>query len=371
MGQELLRDKVTEIQTIYAEFESRLRRYRDSDDDLTLASQKINATDLYTGAEIWIDGFSGFTPQEYSVIENLLPKVKRITICLCTDALEGTPEGTDVFAAVKRVYRRFLIKAKKTGVRIENPVYINANLLPRFETSWEMAHLERNFYAFPYQMYPDKTENISLFSSVNLFAEIEAAAREIIHLCRDRGMRFRDIALVARNLESYEGLVKVLFEEYEIPFFLDRKIDIENHPLVRLILSMLDIFNEQWSYEAVFRYLKTGLTGIERDRIDLIENYVLACGIKGSRWTKEEDWTMIPELLPDERIWRTIKDLNGDQSDPVSHHHAPTEFRQKTKGKKRPRKSCSPYDFLCGIQVPEKLQNMIDRFQEKGSFISQ
>lgn len=365
-----LKDKLMELSAIYAAFEKTLaERYRDSDDDLTLASEKLGSTGLFNGAEIWIDGFAGFTAQEYRVIERLLQKARRVSVSLCTDCPEGgETNGTDVFSSVKAACRKFIRIAGEYGVSVEPAVALGGAEPFRFKDSPELTHLERNYNAYPYRTYKKRTKDICLFSSVNIFSEIEEAARDIIRLCRDEGMRFRDIAVVTRELEAYERLIEVIFAEYGIPYFIDRKTEITNHPLVRLLLSMLDIFNENWSYESVFRYLKTGLTGIDRSGIDRLENYVLACGIRGGRWTAEGDWTMSPDLIPGEGDegkksdgYRDINETRYKVIEPL------LEFRQKTRGRKKASEICGAlYDFLCDTGVPLRIEESIEQFRKSG-----
>ena len=43
-----------------------------------------------------------------------------------------------------------------------------------------------------------------------------------------------------------------------------------------------------WSYESIFRFLKSGLIPMNKDDIDLLENYVIAYGIKGYKWRLPE-----------------------------------------------------------------------------------
>ena len=366
-----LKEKLNELNSIYAAFERTLaERYRDSGDDLTMASQKLGSSSLYDGAEIWIDGFAGFTPQEFKVIERLMLKAERVNISLCTDCLEGVVSGgTDVFSAVKAAYRKFVKLAAERGVKIEPAVCLETEPLPRFCKSPELAHLEKWLNTYPYIAYKVKTNDLSLFASVNIFTEVEAAARDIIRLCRDKALRYRDIAVVTRNLAGYGKLIEVIFAEYGIPCFLDRKVDISNHPLIRLIMSMLDIFNENWSYEAVFRYLKSGMTGIEQDSIDQLENYVLACGIRGSRWTDEQEWRMSPDLIPDQKSLEAQSKMLENVNKIKTLVSAPLlEFRKKTKGRKKASEFCSAlYDFLCSIGVPERIENSIEGFRRSGN----
>lgn len=333
-----LAGKLGEIQLIYSAFEQALlERYRDAEDDLTAAAQRLEGTNLFNGAEIWIDGFAGFTPQEYSLVAGLMPKAARINISLCTDCLEEEDSlEADLFAAVKRSYRKFLELAEEAGIKVEQPIYLDSKIPVRFRNSRELAHLERNLYSFPYKDYREETQDISLFYSMNIFSEIEECAREILRLCRDEGLRYRDIAVVTGNLSAYESLIQVIFTEYGIPHFMDMKKDLNNHPLVRLVLSMLDIFNENWSYEAVFRYLKTDLTGLDRGSIDRLENYVLACGIRGSKWTVQEDWNMSPGVLPDQKDTAEQRELLEDLNRIRYAVTGPlAEFRGKTKGRRR------------------------------------
>ena len=367
-----LKGKLIELGAVYTEFEKTLvQRYRDSDDDLTSASEKLSSAALYDGAEIWIDGFSGFTPQEFKVIEQLLKKAERVNISLCIDNLDidGTHVGIDTFSSVRIAYKKLISFANDKDIKIQPAINLNDSTLYRFINSPSLSHLEKNLYAYPYKTFDEETNDISLFSSVNIFLEIEAAARNIIGMCRDKNMHYRDIAVVTRNLISYEKLIEVIFAQYDIPCFIDRKSEITNHPLVRLILSMLEIFIENWSYESVFRYLKSGLTGVDRSNIDLLENYVLACGIRGSRWTNDHDWNMSPELIPDERgkagqseLLVRINEIRVEVSTPL------LEYRKKTKGRRKASELCGAlYDFLCSIGVPEKIEVYIENFSNNGN----
>ncbi|MDD4189040.1 MAG: helicase-exonuclease AddAB subunit AddB, partial [Eubacteriales bacterium] len=213
----------------------------------------------------------------------------------------------------------------------------------------------------------DKTEGISLFGAVNIFSEIETCAREIVRMCREENLRYKEIAVTVRDLQSYERLIEVIFADYGIPCFLDRKKGIINHPLVRLILSMLDIFIENWSYNSVFQYLKTGLAGICRSDIDLIENYVLECGIRGNRWTSQVDWQAAREIVADERegnenqsAMQRINNIRREITEPLK------KFRSETKKHKKVSDLCGIlYDFLCEIKVPEKIEEMIADFEKE------
>lgn len=368
-----LYQKLSELRLIYEEFEKAISlRYRDADDDLTIAAKKLETSDMYSGSEIWIDGFAGFTTQEYQLIGCLMKKAARVNITLCTDSIDenGADDELDVFRKAKYACRKLYRIARANNIEIEEPVCLNRGVPPRFRKSPELAHLERYLDSWPYEVYRKRTKDIVLFSAQNLFSEVEAAARDIIRLCRDEKMRYRDIAVVTRDLERYGDIVEVVFREYGIPCFIDRKVEISDHPLIRLVLSMMDIFIENWSYSAVFRYLKTGLTNIPQDKIDMLENYVLACGIRGSQWTSDEDWNMVPEMVPDDRAsWKDradLREINNVRRMVVAPLRA---FREKTVGRRKASDFCTAlYDFLCDLKVPETIEKCIDGFKRSGDF---
>lgn len=366
-----LREKLSELKLMYEDFEKTVNeRYRDADDDLTIAAQKLPESEIYRGADIWIDGFTDFTPQEYNMISSLLVLANSVTITLTIDSLEERDLPLTIFSSSGFAYSKLVEIAERNKIPVAMRLCLNPWPLYRFSENPELSHLEKYLDAHPYKAYTKPTKKISLFSSSNIFSEIEAAASDILKLCRDEGLRFRDIAVVTGNLSGYERLIEIVFNEYQIPFFMDRKLDIANHPLVRLIISALEIFVDNWSYESVFRYLKTGLTGIAKDRIDRIENYVLACGIRGSRWTGSEDWSMIPELLPDEESHdrqELFNDVNNTRREIIK---PLTEFRNKTKSRKTAKEFASAlFDFLCALEVPEQIEHLIDKFRKKGELI--
>ena len=373
---ELLKSKLQELSSIYIEYEAAIKdRFRDADDDLTLLAQKLDLSEQFNGAEIWIDEFSGFTPQEYKVISKLMKKAAQINISLCTDCLsdERAYAMMDAFYTIQTAAKKMINMAEDAGIQVELPIRLNRKIPWRFESSPEIAHLEKNLQEYCYDRYKGKTNDISIFASVNIYSEVEEAAREIIRFCRDNGFRYRDITVVSGNLDAYRKLVSAVFTEYGIPYFIDNKVSVAVNPLVKMILAVFELIGGNWSYETVFRYLKTGMTGITRDETDLIENYVLACGIRGSMWTRDEDWGFRTELTLDgagpegkeERHLAELIKINEIRRKICS---PLINFRSKTKGTKKAVDICTAlYDLLCEIGVPGRMQQKAGILRSSGN----
>jgi len=364
--------KMEDLKAIFEKFEETLHReYIDSEDVITLLAQKLDESTEYDGAEIWIDEFSTFTPQQYLVLEKLLKKCSRVNITLAGDGItvEDNIDNTDIFSVTKKTTAKLLKLAKDNNIKVEKPVNLNDRSNPRFGDNPELRHIEKYFYASPYSYYKDEVKNLRIYKAFNNYDEIEVVARDIVRLVRDEGYRYKDIAIVCRELESYENIIAAILNEYHIPCFLDQKRTVSGNPFIVFITSVFDIFTKNWSYEAVFRYLKTGLTGISMENLDLLENYVLANGIRGKKWTKEEFWNYKINYGYEKEentqyetyILNIVNETKEIITGPLVKLHDSLKENNTVRGK------CTAlYDFLVETGALERIEQWTNEFREQG-----
>ncbi|MFZ5634924.1 MAG: helicase-exonuclease AddAB subunit AddB [Bacillota bacterium] len=290
--------KLRDIDMVYADLENHLQgRYIDPDDYMNLLAGRIKLSPAMAGAEVWIDGFNGFTPQEYAVVEKLMAVACRVNVTVCADrpVMERTPGEGEVFYSTGETVQRLKEIALENGIPLEKPVFLDR--CHRFGHAPSLQYLEKHFFDNDSHPYGGDCPEIKLVAAAGPRAEVEAAAREIIRLCRDEGYRWREIAVLVRDINLYHVLVSTVFRDYGIPFFIDHKGSVTHHPLVELIRSALEVAGSGWSYEPVFRYLKTDLVPVAREEVDILENYVLAHGIRGTAWTDGGDWRFMRSSL--------------------------------------------------------------------------
>jgi ATP-dependent helicase/nuclease subunit B len=115
-------------------------------------------------------------------------------------------------------------------------------------------------------------------------------AQQIRHLVREEGLRYRDIGVIASDIEGYQHYIKACFEDYGLPFFIDRRRPLRQHPAIELICSALQTVNSGFLNSDIFTYLKNELVPAEDTDIDLLENYCVAFGVTGKDWRQKEDW---------------------------------------------------------------------------------
>ena len=303
-GKRALEDKLHDLELIYEDYEREMSSaYFDADDILTLAAGKLEEAPSVRRTRFWLDGFHGFTPQELQVIGGLMRFSAGVKVTLCLDREYGAgemPHELDLFYPTARTMSRLKELAGELEVPVLPTVMLKAPDQGRFRASPALAHLEAHFqrpepfhrdHRFPEHGEPE----IRVVAAANRRAEIEGAAREMLRLARDRQARWRDMAVMVRNIEEYGPLVERIFDEYGIPAFMDQKRAVTHHPLIEFVRSALDAVMDGWRYDSVFRCVKTdfflGLGSADRSRMDELENYVLAFGIRGRQWTSPERWT--------------------------------------------------------------------------------
>jgi len=303
-GSEALALKISDLAIIYQDYLTYLEgRFTDPDGVLLLAARAIPESRWLSGAQVWVDGFTGFDPQEYRVLSALISTASRVHVALCLDDGE-TGHGVDsLFFPTRQTRDRLEQLAHSGGIPMDAPLALPQDL-PRFSDSPVLAYLERWLFAIPGKPCAvSPAGQLALVAASNRRAEVEYAARQLVALARDRGYRWRELAVIVRDLEAYAELVATVFREYRIPHFIDRRRPVSHHPLVELVRSALDVVSTGWAYEPVFRVLKTDLAALSRDETDQLENYVLAFGIRGSRWLTGGPWKYHrPFALGEERV---------------------------------------------------------------------
>ena len=290
---ETLRLKAADIAAVYGKYLEYIETdYLTPDTELDHLAGLTGKSKYLTGSLVWLDGFFGFTPQEYSVIAGLMPAAGGITAALTLRecAARFDVSADDPFYATKTTVNKLSALAAECGVPLGESVLLGGErAIKQFPGA---AALEKNFFRVGGAREtetPDGPANIKIYSAADPFAEINRAAGRIINLVRDEGYRFRDIAVITGGASGYGALLPGVFEEYGIPVFTDIKRDILSHRLVELIRAAVAVAAANWSYESVFRFLKSGMTAAPEDDIFELENYCVAYGIKGYKW-KLAEW---------------------------------------------------------------------------------
>ena len=280
-----LGDKLHDLGLILEAYDGVVANGRaDPSDRLSVLAGQIERSSIGAGTRVFVDGFTDFTAQERRVIRALLP-LADVTVCLTCD---DPASGSEVFSLARRTARALRDAAAGDGVAAE------IVSVPRGGERTPMAFLEENLFGWTDEVC-SASGAIRLVRASGVAAECELAPAEMRRLVRETPCRWRDIAVAVRGFEDYRAPLEEACRRAGVPLYASARTDIFTRPLPALVAAAFDILSDGWSYESVFTYLKTGLTGISRADCDALENYVLLWSLRGTAWTRAEPWRQHPD----------------------------------------------------------------------------
>jgi ATP-dependent helicase/nuclease subunit B len=288
--------KFTDIGLVFREYLKFIEGdFIDPDAQLTHACGAVSASNLAQGAKLWIDGFAGFTTAEFAILSELLKVVKDAHIALCLDPSNIDIKNPDIekldeagmFNPTERVYCDLFELVKKSRLQVAEPVILEKAV--RFSRCSELAHVEQHIFKLQTAKM-SASDNIRIISAPNERAEVQFVCRQILQLVRDKDFRYRDVAVVASDIDRYEHYIRAYFEDYGVPYFIDKRRPLNHHPVVQLVSSALQAVIGGFMYSDIFAYLKSDLVPIDNYDIDLLENYCLAFGISAHDWQSDNPW---------------------------------------------------------------------------------
>ena len=283
--------KLKDLKTLYQAFDTYVaERFITTEDTLALLSRAVHESKIMKNSVVIFDGFTGFTPIQYRLIAELM-ELSRMVIVSVTLGEGENPYRImgeqELFYLSKKTVRDLQKWAQKRNVRQAEDVYLGKGGLPRFRESRELAHLEKQLFRYPLKPYEESQKDsipaIQIREAMSPAGEVRGACILIKKLVLEQNYSYRDIAVVTGELETYGDFFEREAATYDIPVFIDRTRGILLNPFLEYIRSALRIVLQNFSYESVFHYLRSGLADFTMEETDLLENYILATGIKGRK----------------------------------------------------------------------------------------
>ncbi len=270
--------KLRDLALLYECVEDHLAaRYMDGEDIVNSLIDRMGRSSL-CGAHVFVDGFEFLTEQKYRVLARLMEVAASMTVTVCVD-FNGSCRDRGLFIPGLTSYQRLREIGEEQGCRIS---MVNMERNGSEGYSAELSHMERELFAQPPAPYSGSGGCVSVFTASGLRAEAEAVCNAIVRAAQE-GTRYRDMAVIVSDMETYAPLLNRTMRRYRIPFFMDLKRPLDRHPISVLLLSALKCIVNGFSQPDVLELLKCGLLNIDRDSAELFENHILKFGLKGTR----------------------------------------------------------------------------------------
>ena len=357
--------KLKDIRKVYEGFEDYLRdKYITKEELLDVLSQAVPEAKMLKDSVIAMDGFTGFTPVQNRLIGELLKVCDKIMLTVEIDRREDPfvyKHPYQLFALSKQMVTSLTEVAQEVRVEIDEPVWLCKNPSYRFKENPEMAFLEEELFRYSRRKYSgEKMRSISLHEVHTPQEEAQYVAEEIRRLVREEGYRYREIAVIASDLSTYADALEKACDRYEIPVFMDHKKSILLNSFVEYLRSLLAMVEQNYTYESVFRYLRTSLCGFTRDEVDRLENYCLALDLKGfKKW--DQVWVRKTPMTTKEEL-EELNHLRMRFVEKLTPLHTVLKKRKKTVKEI----TLAVYEYLVQEKIQEQLAELEQKFQEDG-----
>ncbi len=349
--------KLKDLKTLYQAFDTYVaERFITTEDTLALLSRAVHESKIMKNSVVIFDGFTGFTPIQYRLIAELM-ELSRMVIVSVTLGEGENPYRImgeqELFYLSKKTVRDLQKWAQKRNVRQAEDVYLGKDGLPRFRESRELAHLEKQLFRYPLKPYEESQKDsipaIQIREAMSPAGEVRGACILIKKLVLEQNYSYRDIAVVTGELETYGDFFEREAATYDIPVFIDRTRGILLNPFLEYIRSALQIVLQNFSYESVFHYLRSGLADFTMEETDLLENYILATGIKGRK-----KWGELFTRNATEQINELRARLYGQMTPLLQKQERVSDYVKAL------------YEFIVAGRIQEKLLTFEEQFRADG-----
>lgn len=357
--------KLKDLQVLYKGFLKYIEdRYITTEETLDLLRGALPKSEIVRDSVLVFDGFTGFTPVQNKVIQQLMTLAKEVIMTITMDTREDAYllDGEQkLFHLSKKTIHDLTKLAKEAGVKRGEDILLKEPVVYRYRNNPGMAHLEKELFRYPYKAYEEAQEAIHMFEATNPKEELRQVCLAIKKLIRTKDYCYRDIAVVTGDMERYGFLAKEEFEKFQIPYFLDQTNKLVLNPFIEFIRSALLVVVQDYSYEAVFHFLRCGLSGITPEETDRLENYILTMGIRGKK-----RWNAIfsRRLKREEEEAKDLEELNilreriVTMLEPLMIKEATGEVFVK-----------ALYDFIVRADMEEKLLVYEQQFEAEGDLV--
>ena len=331
--------KIKELMTIKEKYQEYLKG--DYIDEIAFNKkllETIKESDFLNSVHFFIDDFFTFSNLQIKVLEELMIKANSFTIALNIDS-----ENSDFNKIGQNIYQNLYKHATSRSMINRTTI-----MKEQYYSSRELAHLESILSNNKMIKFQSKRENLLINSYTNIDEEVKNTFETIIRLI-DQGYNYRDIKLVCNNIDAYRNYFKLYRRLYEVPLFINEKVYIHNHPISRLLISIINLLDDSKT-EDIMCLLKTGYLDFSTTEVELIEQYARENGINYNKWLKNFNDNLDIEVIR-ERINRII-----------------VYFRNTVKGNTIREKVISLYEVISSINIYEKLSAKIESYKEDENF---
>ncbi len=295
----LLKAKMSDFRIIYGEFLSKIQNvYQTAENMQVMSFKHIGSSEILSSACLVFDGFTGFTPVQRQFIEHMMGRVSEIFMCLAADKDTLSFDGMDVsssngkrkiFSMTCETVETMKSLCEKNGWKTYKEEYQDVEY-----GSTQLEHLKANIFGKT-STQMESAEGIHEVHCRDAKAEALYISSRISELLRKKKYKYRDIAIIASDMELYAPYIEKSLRDYGIPFYTDVTKDISDNPMIKFINYALSVIDTSYSRESVSNLIKSPFAGYDEKTVYETDNYLFCYNYRG-RAAYEREWSAYKRL---------------------------------------------------------------------------
>ncbi len=274
---EQLAKKLSDIKLLYSVYQSMIEQnYKDPLDDLSRAIKLDEINDFFKGKNIFIDSFDYFSPPQKRMLEIMINSSDDVYLSLCSDNININ--DFDIFLLMKQTAKWFIETGKKALQTVKVPIILNENYRAK---SQQLKSIGEMLKGTKITKTTSDDISINITECENVYDELMYIASEIKRLVRKENYRYKDIALITRNLDDNSAILETVFKIYDIPVFFSKKEKVTSQPLFSCVKTIAEIVSKGFTTEGILRLARNPALNISQNEYSNFENYCYIWNING------------------------------------------------------------------------------------------
>ncbi len=243
-----VKGKAKDIALLYEAYLDYTRdRFIDSADKLDLLCDCLFDVDFVRQGYFYLCDFDNFSAQELAIIEKLMLVSRGVVVSCCASAVQRDKYLylNDIFEGVCQICQR-------------NAIEPNVIDVAPCDTTAQTKHIRQNLYRYGAPPTAENNNFVEIFQGETRNDEVYALACQIQKYVRSGG-RFKDVYVVASDVNSYTNSITTIFEELQIPYFCDRQFCLGDQAYARFVLDYLTLYRNNGRLQNVLNFVKNYL----------------------------------------------------------------------------------------------------------------
>lgn len=361
---EVMKAKSNDLLAIFKQYDKICDENHLSDPDKLpdLTCKKLDNSDWLKGSSWFVYGFTELPKRQRQLVRKLMLDTNDVTLYLpCNGIYDEHPSNVITAATLAA-----LIKDLKEPSLYTIDSISETAPKSRPALSWLREELCEASPANEFKGVSPEAE-VALYADDTAYGECKHIAGDILRMVHD-GARFRDNSVVLCDYARYAPVFQAVAARYGIPaYFSSRKEAIAKKPVMLAIHAALDASTRGMDKIDVLKYLKSGVSNLPQDDVDLLELYALTWNIHGRGWEPASNWTMNPDgygLTMNEESEARLARINVARESGIKPLLALRDAMKA--GETIGEYIMALYDFMQGIHFTDTLQGIVNHMVENG-----